>query len=224
MNDIDTKPAGIRATQREATRAALLEAAVSTLIERGVAGTTTLEVQQRAGVSRGNLLHHFPTHAQLLAATVAELVRRNEESVWREHARIGSGLDPLAAGIRALVAAGTSPSNAAELELWAVARTDPSLREVLREAERAALKERKRVMDRLFEAVADKPGRDLMISLSLEFTRGLALSDVLRADPSRRDQLVEAWIAAARTIIDRASDPAGGAYDPPSADGLLAED
>lgn len=224
MAQIETpRPTGLRATQREATRTALLEAAVATLIERGVAGTTTLEVQQRAGVSRGNLLHHFPTHAQLLAATVTELVRRNEANVWRAHARADPSGDPLAAAIRTLVAAGTSSSNAAELELWAVARADPALREVLREAERSALKERKRVMDRLFAAVAHKPGCDLVISLSLEFTRGLALSDVLRTDPSRRDQLVEGWIAAARTIIDRAPDPAGEPHDPPTA-GLLAED
>jgi AcrR family transcriptional regulator len=223
MSSIDApRPAGLRATKREATRTALLEAAVSTLIERGVAGTTTLEVQQRAGVSRGNLLHHFRTHAQLLAATVAELVRRNEESVWREHARADRSLDPLAAAIRTLIAAGTSPSNVAELELWAVARTDPALRDVLRAAERSALRERKRVMDKLFAAVADKPGCGLVISLSLEFARGLALSDVLRADRSRRDQLVEGWIAAARTIIDRAPDPAGGAHDQSTTDGLLA--
>ena len=40
------------------------------LIAHGVAGTTTLAVQRRAGVSRGALLHHFPTHAALLAATL----------------------------------------------------------------------------------------------------------------------------------------------------------
>ena len=51
---------------------------MSSLIEQGTARTTTLEVQRRAGVSRGALLHHFPTVAQLLSATVGELVRRNE--------------------------------------------------------------------------------------------------------------------------------------------------
>jgi len=76
-------PSQSRREQREATRTRLLRTAVAVLIERGVAGTTTLEVQQRAGVSRGALLHHFPTHAQLLSATVGELVRENEAHVWR---------------------------------------------------------------------------------------------------------------------------------------------
>jgi AcrR family transcriptional regulator len=181
----------------------LLQAAVDTLIERGVACTTTLEVQQRAGVSRGNLLHHFATRADLLAATVAELVKRNEADLWREYERTDKALDPLAAAIRTLIAAGSSPSSVAELELWAVARTDAALRAMLRDAERRALKERERVMAALFAAVASRPGCALVVSLSIEFGRGIALSDVLRADPSSRDQLVEGWIAAARTIIDR---------------------
>ncbi|MGC9539725.1 helix-turn-helix domain-containing protein, partial [Streptomyces sp. UG1] len=50
-----------RNEQREATRAQIVDAAVQSLIEVGVAATTTLEVQRRAGVSRGALLHHFPT-------------------------------------------------------------------------------------------------------------------------------------------------------------------
>jgi AcrR family transcriptional regulator len=59
--------------RREETRRALLDAAVESLIEVGFARTTTLEVQRRAGVSRGALLHHFPSKAELLVAAVAHL-------------------------------------------------------------------------------------------------------------------------------------------------------
>lgn len=190
-----------RRAQRDATRARLLQAAVTALIERGVAATTTLEVQQRAGVSRGTLLHHFPTHAELLSATVAELVRRNEASVWHEHARMTPGDDPLAAAIRTLVATATSPSYLAELELWAVSRTDPVLRDALRNAERDALKDSERVMAALFAGLGDHPALGPVIALSIEFTRGLALSELLRTDTGRRDQLVDDWIAVARRIM-----------------------
>src|SRR5258705_13539848 len=59
--------------RREETRRALLDAAVESLIEVGFARTTTLEVQRRAEVSRGALLHHFPSKAELLVAAVAHL-------------------------------------------------------------------------------------------------------------------------------------------------------
>src|SRR5688572_25187232 len=59
--------------RRDETRRALLDAAVESLIEVGFARTTTLEVQRRADVSRGALLHHFPSKAELLVAAIAHL-------------------------------------------------------------------------------------------------------------------------------------------------------
>src|SRR5204862_7250564 len=106
-----------------ATRQRLLDAAVECLIELGVAGTTTLAVQRRAGASRGALLHHFPTHAALLAASVAELVKRNEQAVTASRTGILQPHDPLRMAVNALAFAGRQPSYLAELELWAVART-----------------------------------------------------------------------------------------------------
>src|SRR3954470_14576480 len=59
--------------RRDETRRALLDAAVQSLIEVGFARTTTLEVQRRAQVSRGALLHHFPSKAELLVAAIDHL-------------------------------------------------------------------------------------------------------------------------------------------------------
>jgi AcrR family transcriptional regulator len=185
----------------------LLQAAVTVLIESGVADTTTLEVQKRAGVSRGALLHHFPTHAQLLAATVGELVRQNEMHIVREAACAAADPDPLARAIRTLTTATAHPSYLAELELWAVARTDEALRDALRTAERGALKESERVMAQLFAAVSDRPGYRAVVSLSIEFARGLGVSGVLRTDLAKRELLVERWIRAATLMLDHPSGP-----------------
>ena len=48
------------------SRLRILDAAVACLVESGYAGTTTLTIQARAGVSRGRLLHHFPSKETLL--------------------------------------------------------------------------------------------------------------------------------------------------------------
>jgi tetracycline repressor-like protein len=50
-----------RATQRR-----LLDATVDCLVEVGWAGTTTTLVSERAGVSRGAQLHHYPTKDALV--------------------------------------------------------------------------------------------------------------------------------------------------------------
>src|SRR5215831_4759381 len=76
--------------RRDETRRALLDAAVQSLIEVGFARTTTLEVQRRAEVSRGALLHHFPSKAELLVAAVDHLA----EMRAREMKAFASQLPP----------------------------------------------------------------------------------------------------------------------------------
>src|SRR4051812_49629209 len=71
--------------RREATRGALLGAAVESLMEHGVAGFTTSEVVRRAGLSNGALFRYFPTKADLLAATVEHVfvrLRRDYEEAF----------------------------------------------------------------------------------------------------------------------------------------------
>lgn len=60
-------------------RLRLVQATVEVLNECGYGGTTTVEVVRRAGVSRGALLHHFPTRADLLLATAAYILTAQEE-------------------------------------------------------------------------------------------------------------------------------------------------
>ena len=200
----DEKPRGFskRREQHEATRARIVHAAVDVLIERGVAGTTTLEVQARSGVGRGTLLHHFPTHADLLSATVGGLVSRNEAIVKHE-AAAATRADSLTNAITVLATAASSPSYLAELELWAVARADRHLHAALLTQERAARFESDRVLAALFAPLADRPGCKDVAALTLELVRGMALSGVLRRDDTHRDELLRGWIDAARLLLDR---------------------
>jgi AcrR family transcriptional regulator len=190
-----------RREQRDATRARLLEGAVSVLIERGVAGTTTLAVQERCGVGRGTLLHHFPTHADLLSSTVAALARRNEANVAAEAVRRESLGDPLERAIRVMTNVASQPSYLAEHELWTVSRTDKRLWAALRAAEHDARGDYDRVLTQLFGSIADEPGGPMVIRLSVEFARGLAVSGILRVDPGKRERLVREWVEAATMII-----------------------
>lgn len=187
--------------KKQATRQRLLDAAVSSLIELGVARTTTLEVQRRSGASRGALLHHFPTHAALLSATIAELVQRNDEAVRQAEAEMGAVPNPIERAIRTLAAMSLQPAYLAELELWAASRTDPDLQEAIRNAERAARGERERVISNLFSSIRDNPNFDAITSLSVEFLRGMALSSVLAQNPDRYERLIRQWIAAVETLL-----------------------
>ena len=189
----------------ETMRSRVLDAAVECLIEHGVAGTTTLAVQHRAEVSRGALLHYFPNHASLLAATVAELVRRNERAVSQSRAASGASSDSLQSAIEALAFAAHQPAYLAELELWAVARTDAALKQALIAAERGARRDLERVYLQLFGKWTESEAYDEFVALTLHFIRGLAISDNLRSSARKRERLIAAWAEAMRTILETKS-------------------
>ena len=194
-----------------AMRQRLLDAAVACLIELGVAGTTTLAVQNRAGTSRGALLHHFPTHADLIAARVAELVKRNEQAVAASRADVTQPHDKLRAAIGALAFAGRQPAYLAELEMWAVARTDQPLKQALIAAERMARREIDRVYAELFGKWADSEAYPVAAALTQHFLRGLTISENLRSSPSRREALITAWTEAMRTMLEKGAGKARSA-------------
>lgn len=200
------KRIGARVEQRDATRARILAVAVEALVDRGVAGTTTLAVQERAGISRGTLLHHFPTHAALLSATVSELVSHNEAAVLTAAACVSGDASPLDRAIRILAAAAASPPYLAEMELWTVARSNAVLREALSFVERQGRSTRDRVVAELFDPLAHRPGCATVIALSLEFIRGLAITGILRGNADRRERLLARWIAAAAVLLDTPGD------------------
>jgi AcrR family transcriptional regulator len=185
------------------TRERLLDAAVECLIELGVNRTTTLAVQRRAGVSRGALLHHFPTHAELLAASVAELVKRNERAVAASRRSVSNAHDPLQEAVNALAFAGRQPPYLAELELWAIARTDRPLKQALVGAERAAKREIDRVCAELFGKWAASDAYPDMVALTQHFVRGLAISENLGSSSVRRERLIAAWTEAMRMMLTR---------------------
>lgn len=190
------------ATPERSTRDRILDAAVHSLIEQGAARTTTLEVQKKAGVSRGALLHHFPTHAELLSATVDDLVRRNEQSVFELQEKLHNAPDAVERAIRSLALMMGQPPFMAELELWALARTDEGLREALVKVERDARKESERVLRALFAPVADRPGHDVVIAMTTDFLRGFVLSGVLRRNPVRRQQMISNWVRATQILLE----------------------
>jgi len=196
---------GKRNSQRDRTRLRILEALVESLIDVGYAKTTTVEVQRRADVSRGALLHHFPTRDELFEAAVRFLVEVNERAVREALGRMPEGLLPLERAIGALAEALRQPAYAAELELWMAARTDGDLRAALRKAERRARRDLNRVIAELFgEPWSTAPRFPLVSEMTVTLLRGLATSRALRADSARERALIAQWTGFVRELLTEA--------------------
>lgn len=65
-----TPPVGKRRRDPEASKAAILKAARSAFAERGYARATIREIAQRAGVTHGLVMRHFPAKEQLFIAAM----------------------------------------------------------------------------------------------------------------------------------------------------------
>jgi len=140
-----------------ATRAALLDAALQCLVERGYAATTTIETARRAGVSRGAQLHHFPTKAQLLTAAVQHLFDRRRAEFVDALAAVDPDADRLDAAIDLLWSMFQGPVFVAWTELWVAARTDPALAAALVAVERRFTEESRAMFTDMFPV---EPGGD----------------------------------------------------------------
>jgi len=71
---------GWQAEKSALTRQAILEAAVRCFVEHGYANTTTAMIADEASVSRGAMMHHFPSRSAVMNAVVGYLhVRRLNE-------------------------------------------------------------------------------------------------------------------------------------------------
>lgn len=123
-------------TRSDVTRARILDAALRVLVQRGYAHTSTLAIQAEAGVSRGRLLHHYPSRDTLLAAAVEHLARNRIEEMsalddWPIDPadRIGPAIDYGWTTFH-------QPYFVASMELWIAARTNEHLRTALVPSER----------------------------------------------------------------------------------------
>jgi AcrR family transcriptional regulator len=188
--------ASTRARQQErsrATQARLLDATVDSLVERGWSGTTTTAVAQRAGVSRGAQLHHYPTKTALVIAAVEHLTQRRAGELRAEAAALPGGPQRLDPVIDMLAAAFTGPLFVAALELWVAARIDPELRDALVPLEARIGREMYALTVELLGVDERAAGVREGVQATLDLLRGLGVANLLTDDSVRRRTLLAAW-------------------------------
>lgn len=192
--------------RRDETRGALLDAAVESLIDVGFARTTTLEVQRRADVSRGALLHHFPSKAELLVAAVDHLAEMRARELKQLAASLPQGRARTDAVLGLLWQCFSGTFFQVTMELRTAARTDPELRPALVAAERG-LRDRILAQARtLFgKDVADHPGLERALDLTLQLMIGAAMSAVLHGQDRRLDELIDDWKSLFPTVLTNAT-------------------
>jgi AcrR family transcriptional regulator len=181
-----------QAERTAATRLRLMEATVDCLVELGWAGTTTTIVSERAGVSRGAQLHHFPTKQDLVVSAVEHLMDRRREEL---HAMLPNL--PVQGRVRAaleLVSTQfTSSVFFAALELWVAARSDEELLKSVAPLERAVGRETHAHAIEILGIDESRGNNRALVQATLDLLRGLGLAAALSDDTRRRARILDAW-------------------------------
>ena len=186
-------------------RARLLEATVELLVERGFAGTSTTLVSDRAGVSRGAQLHHFPTKNDLVVAAVEHLTERRGAELA---AGGGASLPTRRGGVRRAVVEMlgdhfASPVFAAALELWVAARTDEALLAAVGPLEQRVGREAHRMTVAALGVDESRPGVRELVQATLDLVRGLGLASTITDDSARRRRILREWADVLDRELDR---------------------
>jgi AcrR family transcriptional regulator len=174
-------------------RARLLEATVEVLVERGFAGTSTTLVSERAGVSRGAQLHHFPTKNDLVVAAVEHITELRGAELAGALERLRGGRRHTRAVLEVLGDHFSSPVFTAALELWVAARTDETLMAAVAPLEQRVGRETHRLTVAALGADESRPGVRELVQATLDLVRGLGLADTITDDAARRRRILRAW-------------------------------
>jgi len=185
-----------RVPQEERTRAMrqrLLDATFQCLVERGWSGTSTTLVSERAGVSRGAQLHHFPTKNDLVLAAVEHIATVRRDELAEAAAALPRGKHRTREVLELLGEHFTAGAFSAALELWVAARNDPQLLAAVEPFERLTGRETHRLTVEMLDVDESKPGARELVQATLDLIRGLGLANTISDDQARRTRILDRW-------------------------------
>ena len=182
-------------TKSQNTRSIILDAAVGVIYDVGYANTTTEAIARRAAVSRGAMLHHFPTRLALMEATINHIHQQRlhmfsseEQAVQQgaEYSRVEEGID---AYWRQL----NTPEFVVFQELKMAARTDSQLAEVLMPALNEFQSAWYEATKQLFPDLAMSEAFERANALTAYLLEGMAAARALNEDNVPVDMMLE-WL------------------------------
>lgn len=187
-----------------------MAATIECLLEYGYSGTTTPVVAKRAGVTRGAMLHHYPSREDLVTAAVRHLAVKRVEEALVVFGGVGWSDDIAAQAVDLLWRMHQGPLFSAVIELWVAARTDQVLAAQVESVEQIVLSSLAAAsLSMTPPGVPPEVTRDLVLS-AMDAIRGLLISAAACNDPGRAEvewkrlrrhliRLADAELAVVRT-------------------------
>ena len=198
-----------------ATREKLIGAALDVIHDVGYNSASTPEFARRAGVSRGALLHHFPTRSDIIVAAMEDLLGEGTREIREITAKVARKDVSLGEFVEFLWQMFSGRFFYLSLEFINEARTDAELRArmipVVRDFHAA--------LDGIwkeFEKQAEGQPQGTLVALNMTvcLVRGMGVQTVLKDDPAYFRSMLETWKTILPQLLSEDRDAAGGPARP----------
>jgi AcrR family transcriptional regulator len=177
---------GWQAQKSASTRNLIIEAAIKCFVELGYARTTTTVIAEKAGLSRGAMLHHFPSKIAVVRAAVEHLHAKRLRAFRKSMAKPAGAGDHVRQGVDAYWSHVKHPMFVAFFELAVASRTDPELASILRPVQESFDREWHDTALDLFPEWRGKGDKfDLALDLSRYVLEGMAISFLTHKETER---------------------------------------
>ena len=191
--EADDQPATWQAQKSAATRNQIIEAAIRCFVDLGYARTTTTRIAQAAGLSRGAMLHHFPSKIDIVKAAVDELHAKRLKAFRKSISEAPpAGKGRVHQAVKAYWKHVRHHMFVAFFELSVAARTDPELEAILKPAQAAFDEEWVSTAREAFpEWQSDPEAFDLALYLSRYLLEGMSVSFLTHEETEREQHVLE---------------------------------
>ena len=191
-----------QAERSETTRNKILAVTLDLIEERGLRETSTVLVAERAGVSRGALLHHFPSKTGLLQEAQRTMLSQATDRIRAMAAAIDAGEMDVDGFLDALWREFSGSLFMVTLDYVTTARTDCQIMTALRPVAQEFNDALDAIWERFFVHSRLPPAeRRLALNTTLCLLRGMGVQSVWRQNPALFDDMLTYWKQRVLTTI-----------------------
>jgi AcrR family transcriptional regulator len=177
---------GWQAQKSASTRTLIIETAIKCFVDVGYSRTTTTLIAEKAGLSRGAMLHHFPSKLAIVRSAVEHLHAKRLRAFRKAVGKPMADGDHVRHSVDAYWAHVRHPMFVAFFELAVAARTDKQLASILRPAQEAFERQWYASALELFPEWKGKGEKfDLAFDLSRYVLEGMAISFLTQKETER---------------------------------------
>lgn len=191
--------------RRRETREAILEAAMTVLIDDGYEKFTTIRVAQTAGISRGAQENYFRTKYDLIVAATRYALTRAAEQAQALASRNGPSSDPIERFLANSKSFFFSPTYSALMEIVAVARRNKELAKVNTPVVRQFREILNTIwIDALCDAGYERRSAESFVKMTHYLLRGMALTSIFQSYRLEYPKMLDNWRRIASRELKRA--------------------